>query len=228
MRTEPLAARSTEELLERYARLSLERDELAARVAELERELGARRPVHTAGLSRSRDALVWLGVVLASALTLGVVLVGAAIVGGFWDPLEDDQALPALTAAAPLPTALPQPGPEPSAEPSPPISPSAPPPTLAPPPAAAGTPARAKLVISAARGDSWLQVRRRSTIGRVVFQGILSRGDSKRFSARRLWFRFGVGDHLEVEVNGKPTTSLPSLAGSARATSAGVRVLAVG
>jgi hypothetical protein len=228
MRTEPLAARSTEELLERYARLSLERDELAARVAELERELGARRPVDTAGLSRSRDALVWLGVVLASALTLGVVLVGAAIVGGFWDPLEDDQALPALTAAAPLPTALPQPGPEPSAEPSPPISPSAPPPTLAPPPAAAGTPARAKLVISAARGDSWLQVRRRSTIGRVVFQGILSRGDSKRFSARRLWFRFGVGDHLEVKVNGKPTTSLPSLAGSARATSAGVRVLAVG
>jgi len=65
-------------------------------------------------------------------------------------------------------------------------------------------------------------------MGRVVFQGILSQGDSKRFSARRLWFRFGVGDHLEVKVNGKPTTSLPSLAGSATATPAGVRVLAVG
>lgn len=227
MRTEPLAARSTEELLEHYARLSLERDELAARVAELERKLDSRRPVDTAGLSRNRDALVWLGVVLASALTLGVVLVGAAIIAGFWDPLEDGQTLSALTASAPLPT-LSQPGPEPSGKPSPPISPAEPQPTPEPPPAAAGTPARANLVIVAARGDSWLQVRRRSTIGRVVFQGILSRGDSKRFSARRLWFRFGVGDHLEVKVNGKPIPSLPSLAGSARTTSAGLRVLAVG
>jgi hypothetical protein len=225
MRSEPLAGGATE-VLERYARLSLERDELAARVAELERELAARRPVDIPGRSRRRDALVWLGVALASALTLGVVLVGAAIIAGLWKPLEDNQAIPALTTSATPPT-VPQSGPVPVPEPSRAASPPAPSQTREPP-TSAGAPAKVELVILAVQGDSWLQVRRRSASGPVVYEGILRRGGSKLFSARRLWFRFGVGDHLEVRVNGKPATNLPSLAGDAAATPAGVRLLGVG
>jgi hypothetical protein len=229
MGTELESAPASEELLERYARLSLERDELAARVGELERELASHRPPADAPRrSRRRIALLWLAVVLASTITLGVVVGSAAILAGFWDPLGKDTTPMSLAGPAPPPPLV-----EPSpAEPQPAqaraLSPS-------PPAAAARWPetrrpatARTRLEIVAARGDSWLQVRRGSATGPVVYEGVLERGRSASFAARRLWFRFAVGDHLDVTLNGKRATGLPSLAGNAAVRSDGVRVLGVG
>jgi hypothetical protein len=82
----------TDELLDTYARLSLERDELAAKVAQLERELASHWPPADAPRrSRVRSALLWLAVVLTSAMTLGVVVGSASILAGFWDPLGNDE-----------------------------------------------------------------------------------------------------------------------------------------
>ena len=223
------SAHATEELLERYARLSLERDELAVKVAELKRELALHLPAD-APPSR-RIALLWLAVALASTITLGVVVASAAILAGFWDPLGNDTtptslAVPALPPPLVEPSsAAPQPAPAPARaqSPSPPAA-AVPrlPETL--PPATAQT----ELGIVAARGDSWLQVRRGSATGPLVYEGILERGRSVSFADRRLWLRFAVGDHLDVTVNGKRVTGLPSLAGNAAVRSDRVRVLGVG
>ena len=62
----------------------------------------------------------------------------------------------------------------------------------------------------------------------VVYEGILERGRSVSFADRHLWFRFAVGAHLDVTVNGKRATGLPSLAGNAAVRSDRVRVLSVG
>lgn len=230
MGTELESAHAPEELLKRYARLSLERDELAAKVAELERELASHRPPADAPRrSRRGIALLWLAVILTSTITLGVVVGSAAILAGFWDPLGNDAtptslAVPALPPPLAEPSAAePQPALARAPSPSPPASAASLPET--PPPAPT---AGAGLEIVAARGNSWLQVRLGSASGPVVYEGILERGRSASFAARRLWFRFAVGDHLDVTVNGKRATGLPSLAGNAAARSDRVRVLGVG
>ena len=113
------SAHATEELLERYARLSPERDELAVKVAELKRELASHLPAD-APPSRRRIALLWLAVALASTITLGVVVASAATLAGFWDPLGND-ATPTSLAVPALPpplvepsSAKPQPAPAPA------------------------------------------------------------------------------------------------------------------
>ena len=108
------SAHATEELLERYARLSLERDELAVKVAELKRELASHLPAD-APPSRRRIALLWLAVALASTITLGVVVASAATLAGFWDPLGNDATPTSLAVPA-----LPPPLVEPSSSRSPP------------------------------------------------------------------------------------------------------------
>jgi hypothetical protein len=223
------SAHATEELLERYARLSVERDELAVEVAELKRELASRLPAD-APPSRRRIALLWLAVLLASTFTLGVVVASAAILAGFWDPPGND-ATPTSLAVPALPPPLVEPS---QAEPQPAPAPAQAPSPL-PPAAVAMLPeklppatARTELEIVAARGDSWLQVRRGSSSGPVAYEGILERGRSVSFADRRLWFRFAVGDHLDVTVNGKRATRLPSLAGNVAVRSDRVRVLGVG
>ena len=229
MGTELESAHATEELRERYARLSLERDELAVKVAELERELASHRPPADASHpSRRRIALLWLAVVVASTITLSVVVGSAAILAGFWDPLGN-VATPTSLAVSGLPRPLvepsaaePQPAPARAPSPSPPAAAASLPETLLP------ATARTGLEIVAARGDSWLQVRRGSASGPVVYEGILEHGRSASFAAHRLWLRFAVGDHLDVTVNGKRATGLPSLAGNAAVRSDRVRVLGVG
>ena len=147
------SAHATEELLERYARLSLERDELAVKVAKLERELASHLPAD-APPSRGRSALLWLAVVLASTITLGVVVASAAILAGFWDPLGNDPtptslAVPALPPPLVEPSAAesqPPPAPARAPSPSPPAAVARLPETL--PPATA----RTELEIVAARG----------------------------------------------------------------------------
>jgi len=67
---------------------------------------------------------------------------------------------------------------------------------------------RAKLVVSAAHGSSWMEVRLRSSMGRLLYSGTLERGQVKTFTGRRLQLALAVPAHVTVRVNGS-TTALP-------------------
>jgi cytoskeleton protein RodZ len=66
------------------------------------------------------------------------------------------------------------------------------------------TTTRANLFVQAVRGSSLLQVRAGSATGRLLYQGTLERGQSQRFSARRLWLNVGSPESLWLRLNGQP------------------------
>jgi cytoskeleton protein RodZ len=70
--------------------------------------------------------------------------------------------------------------------------------------AAPTRPELARLVVSAALGDSWLVVRAGSNHGKVLFAGVLKQGRSVRLRGARLWVRLGAATNLSVSVNGSP------------------------
>ena len=60
------------------------------------------------------------------------------------------------------------------------------------------------LVLTAARGDAWFEVRAGSTTAAVLFSGILPTQSTRRFSGSKLWIRFGAAGNLDARLNGKP------------------------
>jgi hypothetical protein len=90
-----------------------------------------------------------------------------------------------------------------------------------------GPPARQQLALRlvAARGDSWLVVRRDSGDGRVLWKGILERGESLRFRGR-LWLQLGAPGSLVASLNGE-RAELPRRTSTVRVTARGIRVLSV-
>ena len=68
--------------------------------------------------------------------------------------------------------------------------------------AAAATPVGRLRVTGLGKG-SWLEVRRGSKHGPVVFSGVVADGKHLRFSGRRLWVMFGAATNLVVTVNGE-------------------------
>jgi len=52
-------------------------------------------------------------------------------------------------------------------------------------------------------------VRVNSETGERLYEGILERGERKRFVDERLWVRFGFPSNLSATLNGEPAT-LPS------------------
>jgi hypothetical protein len=90
-----------------------------------------------------------------------------------------------------------------------------------------GPPARQQLALRlvAARGDSWLVVRRDSGNGRVLWKGILERGESLRFRGR-LWLQLGAPGSLVASLNGE-RAELPRRTSTVRVTARGIRVLSV-
>ena len=60
------------------------------------------------------------------------------------------------------------------------------------------------LRITGARGDCWVEVRRRDRTGDVVYAGIVSRGASITVKGTQLWIRFGAVGNLDLVLNGKP------------------------
>jgi hypothetical protein len=64
-------------------------------------------------------------------------------------------------------------------------------------------PANVKLAITATGGSSWLEVRRGSATGQVVYAGELQDGHSLHLHGTRLWARFGAAGHLTVAVDGR-------------------------
>jgi hypothetical protein len=65
-------------------------------------------------------------------------------------------------------------------------------------------PARANLRLTAARADSWMEVRAGSAQGTVLYVGILTQGDSRTFRAKQVWVRFGNAGNVDARLNGRP------------------------
>ena len=87
-------------------------------------------------------------------------------------------------------------------------------------------PARARLVLTAARGDSFLQVRRSGVNGRLLWEGTLEEGQTQRFFRyRRLWLDLDDPQNLNAKLNGR-RVELPSEPAVVLVTPQRVRVLA--
>ncbi len=85
------------------------------------------------------------------------------------------------------------------------------PPPQAPPAAGPTAPRLARVVLTAARGDCWVAVRRGRPDGELLFSGTMFRGETKRFSARRLYLEFGdaPSENLSVRLNGRRIGTVP-------------------
>lgn len=79
-----------------------------------------------------------------------------------------------------------------------------------------------KLVLTAARGDCWLEARVSSATGKLLFAGTLEQGRSIRLTRSRLWVAFGAGANLEVTLNGRRVESFPTGTAAVRVTAKGV------
>jgi Domain of unknown function (DUF4115) len=69
--------------------------------------------------------------------------------------------------------------------------------------------ARAQLVdvrIEAQQDGSWLEVRRGSSSGRVLYSGMLLPGTQLHFRAPRVWARLGAAGNLSIVANGRPVS----------------------
>src|SRR5262249_27446056 len=99
-----------------------------------------------------------------------------------------------------------------------------PPPPRRPAVTPASRPAPAVLVLSAARGPSWLWVRTGTETGPVVYEGTLLEGHALRFGLRKpLWIRLGAPWNLDATIKGRPATPQPpSPPGNVFATAAGI------
>jgi cytoskeleton protein RodZ len=80
-----------------------------------------------------------------------------------------------------------------------------------------------RLVLTAARGDCWLSVRKGSPDGRLLYEGMLLDGESLRFISKRLWVRIGAPWNLRARLNGRAVTVLPVDTGNVVVTRAGLR-----
>jgi cytoskeleton protein RodZ len=66
-------------------------------------------------------------------------------------------------------------------------------------------PRQAHLVLTAARGNCWLEVHVRTADGKLAFVGTLEQGAKPlSLTAKRLWIRAGAPQNLDAELNGKP------------------------
>src|SRR5579884_707397 len=106
--------------------------------------------------------------------------------------------------SARAPTTLPQPAPKPHTTATV-VSSAATAPTATTTAAAPSKPANViSLELTAARGDSWVEVRAGSESGRVLYAQTLAAGRTARFEASRLWVRFGAASNLDALLRGKP------------------------
>ena len=80
----------------------------------------------------------------------------------------------------------------------------------------------AELVLTAARGDCWVQVRAGSADGEVLFAGILEQASTRRFTGERLWLELGAAENVDATINGEPVERLAGGPSTAVVTPAGL------
>jgi hypothetical protein len=77
------------------------------------------------------------------------------------------------------------------------------------PPTRPSQPSTISLVLTANRGDCWVEVRAGSATGAILFSGTLANGRSLRFSRPKVWLRLGAASNVDIEINGRPSTIPP-------------------
>jgi len=88
---------------------------------------------------------------------------------------------------------------------------------------------RVRLVLTAARGDSFLQVRNGGVNGRLLWEGTLEQGQTQRFlKYRRLWIDLDEPQNLNVKLNGRRVADLPTEPAVVVVTVDGVRTISTG
>jgi hypothetical protein len=65
------------------------------------------------------------------------------------------------------------------------------------------------LILSATRGDCWVEVRAGSAAGEALYAGTLTTGRTLRFKRPRLWLRLGAASNVDIVVNGRPSSVPP-------------------
>ncbi|HEU4449607.1 MAG TPA: RodZ domain-containing protein [Gaiellaceae bacterium] len=84
---------------------------------------------------------------------------------------------------------------------------------------------RVRLVLTAVRGDCWMQVRAGGVTGRLVWEGTLEEGQSQRFvKHRRVWLELGAPGNVAAKLNGR-RVRFPSEAAIVLVTAEGVRTV---
>ena len=177
-----------------------------ARAREREEQARSRR-------RHLRRAGIFGGIVLALAL----VAFNVVVWGGYIDiPLVSDAATttdsqPAAPTSKPRTATLPAgPADRPATTAQPPAATTTQPPAVTTAPASAPTKPAAPppvrtvtLRITGARGDCWVEVRRRDRTGDVVYRGIVTQGASVTVKGTQLWIRFGAIGNVDLVLNGK-------------------------
>jgi hypothetical protein len=59
------------------------------------------------------------------------------------------------------------------------------------------------LRVAAIGSGSWLQVRRGSSTGTPLYNGVLTGGKSVEFTGAQLWAQFGAAGNLTITLDGK-------------------------
>jgi cytoskeleton protein RodZ len=86
---------------------------------------------------------------------------------------------------------------------------------------------RAKLVLTAARGDCWMQVRAGGVNGKLLFEGTVEQGQTQRFvKYKRLWLELGAPGNMNAKLNGRRVQGWPTQSAVVVVTAAqGVRTI---
>jgi hypothetical protein len=87
------------------------------------------------------------------------------------------------------------------------------------------TPTPVRMIVTAKRGNCWLEVHSGSATGRILFQGTLERGQRAHFNGRKLWITLDRPENLGTVVNGRsrvlPAGGVKTLIVTARGITAG-------
>jgi hypothetical protein len=123
-------------------------------------------------------------------------------------------------------------GSDPGSDAPPPATTTTPPTTTAAAPgtatdgAATAEEPRTRLVLTAARGSSFVQVRSGGVNGKLLWEGTLEQGQTQRFAdRRRLWLDLDDPQNLNAKLNGSRLTDFPSEPAVVLVTPRGVRIL---
>jgi cytoskeleton protein RodZ len=102
--------------------------------------------------------------------------------------------------------------------------------TTAGPTTAAQAPVRrARLVLTAVRGDCWMQVRAGGVNGKLLFEGTVEQGQTQRFvKYKRLWLELGAPGNLNAMLNGRRLRDWPTRSSIIVVTARDVRTLSTG
>ena len=93
-------------------------------------------------------------------------------------------------------------------------------------PAGPARPAKARLVLTAVRGECWVQVRANGVNGRLLYEGTLEVGQTQRFVRyQRLWLELGAPASVDAKLNGRRVANFPTQPAVVVATAKRVRTV---